>query len=141
MELFLIFTVPIFAYGVSVLFGALVIRKFGGYPEYDLPYPSWNQSFKYALVAETFAFGGLYLALYGLEHWGYVLPSKSFMNGFWSFEIFFIWFCATMFSNAIELFILRAWFSIYPRWGLVFFLGIINALCSWSELAHKLRIL
>lgn len=141
MELFLVFTVPIFAYSVSVLLGALVIYKFGGWAEYELPYPSWNQAFKYSLVAETFAFIGLYAAVYALQHWGYVLPKRPFIGGFWTVETFFVWFSATMIANSIELFILRAWFNIYPRWALVFSLGIINALCSWPELAHKLRIL
>jgi hypothetical protein len=139
MELFLVFTVPLFAYGLSVLAGTWAIRKFGGYPEFELPYPTWNQAFKYAFVAETFAFAGLYASIYLLGYWGIALPPKPYLGGFWTVEIFFIWFSATMISNAIELFILRAWFSIYPRWGLVFTLGIINALCSWPEIAHKLK--
>jgi hypothetical protein len=141
MELFLVFTVPIFAYGVSVLLGAWAVRQFGGWPEYEIPYPTWNQAFKYALVAETFAFVGLYLAAFALQHWGYYIPRKSFFGNFGTVEIFFIWFCATMFANAIELFILRAWFYVYPRWGLVFSLGIVNALCALPELAHKLKVL
>jgi hypothetical protein len=141
MELFLAFTIPFFAYGVSVLLGTLAIKKFGGYPEYDLPLPTWNQAFRYSWVAETFAFLGLFLATYLLQYWGYALPSRPHIGGFWTVETFFIWFTATMFSNAIELFILRAWFGIYPRWGLVFTLGIVNALCSWPEIAHKLKLL
>lgn len=141
MELLLVFTIPIFAYGLSILMGVVVIRNFGGYPGQGLPYPNWSQSFKYAFIAESFAFAGLYLAAYGLQHWGHALPVKHTIAGFWTIETLFVWVCATMFSNAIELFILRAWFGIFPRWGLVFSLGIVNALCSWPELAHKLKIL
>jgi hypothetical protein len=141
MELFLVFTVPLFAYGVSVLGGTWAVKKFGGYPEYDIPYPTWNKAFKYALVAETFAFVGLFLAVWLLQYWGYALPSKPRWGGFLSIEIVFIWLCATIFANSLELFVLRAFFNIPPTTGLVFSLGVINALCSWPELAHQLKFI
>jgi hypothetical protein len=140
-ELLLILSFPPVAYGISVFAGTWAVRKFGGWAKYELPYPSWNQAFNYALAAETAAFLTLQVVLLILKGWQVILPEKVDVPGFSSMEILWLWLCAIMISNSVELLVLRAGFNIYPRPALVTCLGIVNAFCAWPEMAVALNLL
>jgi hypothetical protein len=91
MEIFLVFTVPLFAFGLSVIGGTVAIHFFGGYKRYGIAYPLWSRAFSYALVAETLAFVVLYVFGYILNFWDYPLGSNSLRWGISEFvEIIFV---------------------------------------------------
>ena len=141
MEIFLIFTVPAVAYGLSIFWGTWSLRMFAGMPDYGILTPSWSRAFYIAIVAETCSFVLLYISLWLLNYWGYYLPSKPSQYWFFSVEILFVWMVSTCLANATEIFVMRSWFGIYPNFALVSALSLCNALCSWPEIAHQFKFI
>jgi hypothetical protein len=117
------------AYGINVFAEAWALKRFS-------KVETFNKSLTIAAVANALSIPALLGAKYLLGHWDNFLPFNPFG---WKTEAIFIWVCATMLANTIEIMVITWGFKIEATKGLLFVTAIANGLTALGDLGETLK--